>query len=204
MRSRMKMLSRIAAPALALALLAGLSLAQDAKNPPSTAEIAKLMAEAGKPGPEHGKLEPLVGSWTYTARFWMEPGKPPMETQGTIERKWILGGRYLEEKVTGTGFDGKPGFEGVGLVGYDKGRKQYTSVWACNMCTSACNGLGTADTSGTKFTFHTEAFCPLQQKVVKGREEMRIENKDRTVAESYQTVDGKEVKMMEIVAVRKK
>lgn len=189
------------AAALALTVLAGLTAAQDAKNP---ADIAKVMAELSKPGPEHAKLQPLAGSWTYTAKFWMEPGKPPLETQGTIERQWILGGRFLEEKVSGTGFDGKPGFEGVGLVGYDKGRKHYTSSWACNMCTGACTGQGTVDTSGTRFTFTSEAYCPLQQKVVKGREELRIEGNDRTVSESYTTVDGKEVKMMEITAVRKK
>ena len=39
--------------------------------------------------------------------------------------------------------------------------------------------------------------------VVKGREVLRFESADKTVAESFQVVDGKEIKMMEIVAVRK-
>jgi hypothetical protein len=127
-----------------------------------------------------------------------------MEATGTIERKWILGGRFLEEKVSGNNFDGKPGFEGFGLVGYDKAQQKYTSSWACTMCTGTCTGVGTSDTSGTKFVFHTEAFCPLEKRVVKGREELRFEGPDKTVAESFHVVDGKEVKMMEIVAVRKK
>ena len=36
------------------------------------------------------------------------------------------------------------------------------------------------------------------------REELRIEADGKTVAESYMLLDGKEIKMMEIVAVRKK
>src|SRR4029077_14802211 len=103
--------------------------------------LLKALAEASKPGSEHAQLQPLAGSWTYTCKCWMEPGKPPMEMNGTTERQWILGGRFLEEKVAGTGFDGKPGFEGLGLLGYDNGRKKYTSTWACNVGTGAATGL---------------------------------------------------------------
>jgi hypothetical protein len=187
--------------ALVFTLAAGLSWAEDAKPPQSPEELAKAFAEAGQPGPEHAKLQPLVGSWTYTSRFWMDPDQPPVESKGTIERDWILGGRFLEERVTGEGFDGKPGFEARGLIGYDNGRRKYTASWVSSMCTGSCLGLGEA--SERTLTFQTEAFCPIQKKVVKGRDEMRIENENRTVAASYHIVDGKEIKMMEIVAVRK-
>ena len=191
-----------ACAALALTLLAAPSWADDkaSKNPE---ELLKALEEAGKPGPEHARLQPLAGSWTYTAKFWMDPNKPPMETKGTIERKWVLGNRFLEERVTGTGFDGKPGFEGLGLLGYDNGRKQYTSSWSCSMGTGTCQGLGTADESG-KLTFRTESFCPVEKKTIKGREEIRVESSDKVVMESYVTEDGKERKMMEIVSVRKR
>lgn len=198
------MLVRTAAVALVLGLLAGLAFAQDTKLPANPEELIKAMEQAGKPGPGHAKLEPLAGSWTYTCKFWMDPSKPPLESKGTIERKWILGGRFLEEKVVGTGFDGKPGFEGLGLIGYDNGQKKYTSSWACSMGTGTCTGLGASDTSGTKLTFQTESFCPLQKKIIKGRDEMRIESSDKTVAESFVIEDGKEVKMMELVSIRKK
>ena len=187
---------------LALVLLAGATQADDSKVTLNPEEMMKLMAEAGKPGPGHAKLEPLVGSWTYTCKFWMDPSKPPMETTGTIERKWVLGGRFLEETYKGTGFDGKPGFEGIGMIGYDNAQKKYTSTWACNMGTGICTGVGDADSSGTKLTLNTECFCPMEKRVIKGRDEMRIEG-DKTITESYHTQDGKEVKMMEIVAVRK-
>jgi hypothetical protein len=42
------------------------------------------------------------------------------------------------------------------------------------------------------------------KKVVKGRDELRIESSDRIVMESYQLEDGKETKLMEIVSLRTK
>jgi hypothetical protein len=188
--------------ALGLFTLRALTWADDVKIPQTPDNLAKAMAEAGKPGPEHAKLQPLAGSWTYICKFWMDPGKPPLESRGTIERTWVLGGRFLEEKVAGTGFDGKPGFEGFGLLGYDNGRQKYTSTWACNMGTGTCNGLGVSDASGLKFTFQTEAFCPFLKKIVHSRDELRIESHDTNVLESYRIEDGKEKKVMELVAVR--
>jgi Protein of unknown function (DUF1579) len=176
--------------------------AADANAQPSAADFAKAMEEAGKPGPEHAKLKPLEGTWIYTCKLWMDPSQPPVETTGTIERKWILGGRFLEENFKGKGFDGKTDFEGRGLVGYDNAQKKYTTTWVCSMGTGICTGSG--EFTGDKLTFNTEAYCPVMKKMIKGRDEMRIESNDRTVAESYINNDGQEFKMMEIVAVRKK
>lgn len=183
----------IAALALGLTLSAGWSGADDP---------AKELLEAGKPGPEHAKLQPLVGTWTYTCRLWMEPGKPPVETNGAIERHWTLGGRFLKEEFAGTGFDGKPGFEGFGLLGYDNAQRRYTATWVCNMGTGTHTGLGVSESPG-RFTFQTSCFCPVKKKTVQGREEIRIEA-DRVVSETYGIEDGKETKVMEIVSVRKK
>lgn len=193
--------SGIAALALTLSMLAGRSVAEDI--PASPEELVKVIAEAGKPGPEHAKLQPLAGNWTYTGKFWMEPGKPPIETKGTIDRKWILGGRFLEEKVAGTGFDGKPGFEGFGMLGYDNVQKKFTANWVCSMGTGTSTGEGVAEPSDS-FTFQTTCSCPVMKKTVHGREQIRIESKDKIVMESYMNLDGKETKMMEIVALRKK
>lgn len=161
------------------------------------------MQEAAKPGTEHAKLQPLEGSWTYTAKFWMDPSKPPVETKGTIERKWALGNRFLEERVTGTDFEGKPGFEGFGLIGYDNAQKKYTYTWACSMGTGTSQGLGVSNAKNS-LTFETEAYCPIQKKTIHGRDEIRIESKDKVVMEAYHELDGKEVKAMELVATRKK
>jgi Protein of unknown function (DUF1579) len=187
-----------------LVLVPGAWTQESTKRVPSPDEIMKAMAEAVKPGPEHKKLEPLVGSWSFTCKMWMDPTKAPMESKGTIERQWILGGRFVEEKVTGTSFDGKPGFEGRGILGYDNAQKKYTMGWICSMSTGIENGVGTADTSGKNFTFQTECFCPVRKTKIHGKNVLRIASSDRNVMEMFEIEGGKEQKMMEIVCVRTK
>jgi len=177
--------------------------ADEGAKAPGPEELMKAMAETGQPGPEHEKLKALEGNWTYSAKLWMDPSQPAVKTNGTIERRLILGGRFLEEKYNGEGFDGKPGFEAFALIGYDKAQGKYTMTWACNMGTGVARGEGTADASGKKLTFETKSFCPLRKKVIQGRDEFRVEG-DKIVAESYVLEDGKEVKIMESVAVRQK
>src|SRR5262245_48056445 len=139
-------MKRLLSVAVMLALVPAV-WSDDAKkmNPDA---MMKAMADAATPGAEHKKLEPLVGTWDSVCKFWMDPSKPPMESKGTMERKWILGGRFVEEKVEGTNFDGKPGFEGRGRIGYDNAQKKYTMTWNCTMGTSTCNGTGTVDSTG--------------------------------------------------------
>jgi hypothetical protein len=189
---------------VALLVAAGVStaIANDPQTP-TPEQIAKAMEEVSQPGAEHEKLQPLIGKWNYTCKFWMDPSQQPMESSGTIERRWILGNRFLEEKIEGTGFDGKPGFEGLGLIGYDNAQKKYTTNWMCSMGTGTCSGVGDADSSGG-FTFHTESFCPMMKKTINGRESLRFESDDKTVSESFVIEDGKETKIMEIIAVRQK
>lgn len=195
----------LSAALLCLVGLAGYSAriqAEDEKTAPSPEALLAVIAEAGQPGEEHKKLEALAGEWTFTNKFWLDPSQPPLEAKGTIHREMILGGRFLEEKINAVDQDGKPAFEGRGLIGYDSGQKKYTASWVCSMGTSTCSGTGAAESGG--FTFRTECYCPIQKKIVEGREVLRFESDNKTVAESYVTVDGKEAKIMEIVAERKK
>src|SRR5262245_55635137 len=100
----MRMIPRLVCAAAALALLGVLRQAAPAdepKTPPSPEALLKALAEAGKPGPEHKKLERFVGQWTFTMKLWTDPGQPPAELKGTIERKWIMGGRFVQETARG-------------------------------------------------------------------------------------------------------
>lgn len=189
---------------LAMAVSIGAAVADDTQSARSPEELAKAAAKAATPGPAHKKLQPLAGKWTYTCKLWMEPGKSPIETKGTIERRWILGGRFLEERIVGTGLDGKPrGFEGLGLIGYDNNLQKYIYTFACTMGTGTSTGEGTSPSPG-KFTFQTQCSCPLEQKTITGRDDIQIVDKNKVVMESYKTVGGKAVKVMELVAIRKK
>src|SRR5262245_15269187 len=163
-----------AAVAVVLAALVGVGRAEDVKGPPSPETVLKALAEAGKPGPEHQKLQPFVGDWDLTVKMWTDPSRPPAELKGTVERRWIMGGRCVQETARGE-FEGKP-FDGLGLLGYDRGQKKYTATRACSLCGVVSHGLATVNASGTKFECAKEECCPLTGEKVKGRDEIVIES----------------------------
>src|SRR5262245_54307356 len=115
MKTMLRAMGMTVALALVLTVLAGRTWADDAKSPPTPEALLKALAEAGKPGAEHEKLQPFVGDWTFILRLWTDPSQPPAELKGTVERKWIMGGRFVQETVKGER-DGKS-FEGLGLLG---------------------------------------------------------------------------------------
>jgi len=189
--------------ALALGLVvAGLTRAQEAKSTPSAEDLLKFLAENGKPSAEHQKLQPFVGDWNLTVRLWTDASQPPAELAGTVERKWIMGGRFIQESVKGE-CHGKT-FEGMGLLGYDSVQKKFTAVRVCGLCGTISHDLVTCDDSGTKFVGAKEECCPLTGQKVQGRDEILVENNDRIVTNIYKTIAGKEAKVMEIVSIRKK
>jgi hypothetical protein len=190
-----------AALALGLVVLANLSLGQDAKAPPSPQELLKALAKAGTPGPEHKKLEPFVGDWNVAIKLWTDPNQSPAQATGTAQRKWIMGGRFIQETVQ-IDCHGKT-FEGMGLVGYDAGQKKFTAVKVCGLCGTISHGLATCSASGTKFECTKEECCPITGQKIKGRDEVLIENNDRIVVNVFKTIEGKERKVMEIVSTRK-
>lgn len=201
MNAMSRMLTGTAPLALVLILLVGRTWAEEGAKAPSPGALLKAMAENGKPGPEHQKLQPLIGDWNFTVRMWTDPNQPPAEFSGTVERKWIMGGRFVQETARGE-YDGKP-FDGMGLWGYNAAEKKYTHVRACSLSGKICSEQNEYVTSGAKFECATDGRCPLTGEKVTGRDEVVIAGPDRIVMNVFKTVNGKEVKAMEIVSVRK-
>jgi hypothetical protein len=202
MKAALTAMGMTAAVVFGLVVLPNPTLAQDAKAPPTPDAFLKALAEAGKPGPEHKKLQPFVGDWTLTVKLWTDPSKSPAQAQGTAERKWIMGGRFVQETVK-VECHGKT-FEGLGLLGYDHAQKKFTVVKACGLCGTISYGLATCNASGKKFECAKEECCPVTGQKVKGRDEVLIESNDRIVVNVFKTFGDKEVKVMEIVSIRKK
>ena len=203
----MRTIPRLLCAAAALALLGVVrqaALADEPKAPPSPEALLKALAEAGKPGPEHKKLEPFVGSWTFTMKFWTDPGQPPAVLKGTIERKWIMDGRFVQETVRGECAKSGKTFEGLGLLGYDAGQKKFSCVKACGLCGTVSSGLVTSNSSGTRFECVKDECCPLTGQKIKGRDEVVIENNDRIVMNLFKTINDREVKVGEMVSIRQK
>src|ERR1035438_2526899 len=112
---------------------------------PNQEEMTKAWMAAATPGEAHKKLEPMVGSFTVVTKMWMDPAKPPEESTGTSESKWVLGGRFVEQRVEGTAM-GQP-FSGIGYTGYDNYKKKYVGSWTDTMGTMIMISTGTADAS---------------------------------------------------------
>jgi hypothetical protein len=182
--------------------MANRTTAGETKVPESPQALLKALAQAGKPGPEHKKLEPFVGDWNLTVKVWTDPSRPPAEAKGTVQRKWIMDGRFVQESVK-VECEGKS-FEGMGLLGYDNAQKKFTAVRACGLCGTISYGLVTCNDAGTKFECAREECCPLSGQKIKGRDEIVIESNDRIVVNIFKTINGKEAKVMEIVSTRKK
>jgi hypothetical protein len=204
----MKAIPKWVGTATAVALLLGMRVqvtrAEQPQTPPSPAALLKALAEAGKPGPEHKKLEPFVGNWTLTMKFWTDPSQPPAELKGSVERKWIMDGRFVLETARGQCAKTGKSFEAMGLLGYDAAQKKFTFVKACGLCGTISSGLVTCDSSGTHFECVKEECCPLTAQKIKARDEILIESNDRIIVNLYKTIKGREVKVAEIVSIRKK
>jgi hypothetical protein len=198
-----KIVSGIVIAVVAAGLLAGRLHSDDKKAQEKPDPAMEAMIKAGTPGESHKLLEPLAGSWDVAGKFWMQPDAPPTESPSTCQRKWILGGRFLQEDVQGTFMD-MP-FQGLGFVGYDNVKKAYVSTWMDSMSTCIATSSGTADPSGKRFNFKGEYSDPATGKDKKTRTVITIDSKDKHKMEMFETgPDGKEQKSLEMVLSRKR
>jgi hypothetical protein len=191
--------------ALACAVWPLVAAAEDKKkpdSPPDPAAAMEAMMKAATPGEMHKKLEPLAGSFDFVMKFWMDPSKPPVESKGTSEAKWVMGNRYLRQEVKGD-FGGSE-FHGVGVMGYDNLKKKYVYAWIDNMGTGIATATGEMDKTSKVLTFSGEEIDPLSGKALKSREVSTLNDDGTYKSEFYKLVGGKELKVMEINYTKKK
>jgi hypothetical protein len=172
--------------------------ADQAELPPGmTAEDMAKWQKASSPGPEHEMLAEMAGSWTFKGTFWMAPDAPPMESTGTAERKMILGGRVLVEKVKSE-FQGEP-FEGQSMTGFDNVAGQYWGTWVDNMGTGIMLSTGSCTEERCEFT------ASYNDPMLGGSKKVRMTMTSDGDVETHQTFepgpDG-EFKSMELVYTR--
>ncbi len=169
-------------------------------------EAMKKMMEASKPGPEHKMLSDLAGKWTYKSTMWESAEGKPEETSGKSTFKMILGGRILQQEVSGKAM-GQP-FNGMGFLGYDNLKKEWNSTWMDSMSTAIMNGKGSYD-AASKTISETGTFtCPMEEDMTaEYRSEWKMTDKNNMTFTMYAKGMGKqkdEFKMMEMVYKRSK
>jgi hypothetical protein len=167
-------------------------------------EMMAVYMKYATPGQNHKLLEPLIGSWNVSTKFQMGPDAPMDTSSGTSECKWILGGRFVSEEVTGN-MGGMP-FHGLGLTGYDNYKQKFFNIWMDEMSTTYMISAGAVDSSGKIFTLTgTYEDYLTGGKVKLFKMVTRIISADKHVNEMYDTVpDGKEYKTFEATYTRVK
>ena len=180
------------------------ALAKDKKADKKIGQQAmmELWQKLAQPGEPHKLFTGLAGSWTTQTKEWMEPGKPPMESTGTVEMKMLLDGRFLYQELTGT-MMGRP-FSGIGIDAYDNMTKKYVTAWMDTMGTGIFMMEGTAGADGKTITLKGSHPEPGGGKMSHRAVWKIIDNNSQTF-EMYGTHGhgGKEMKFLEIVYTRK-
>jgi hypothetical protein len=167
-------------------------------DPQAMMEVWKKL---GQPGEPHKQLASLAGSWTTQTKEWMEPGKPPSESTGSVEMKMLLDGRFLQQEFSGN-MMGEP-FSGIGITGYDNLRKRYISNWIDTMGTGIFSMEGTASADGKTITLKGQHAEPGGGQMTH-RAVWKIVDSNTQTFDMYGThKGGKEMKVMEIVYTRK-
>lgn len=151
------------------------------------------------PGKEHQGLAELAGTFKATVKVFPGPGMDPIASTGTLTRKMIMNGRYLQESYSGK-FGDEP-FKGMGLVGYDDHKKKYTSVWIDSMSNAMMVSEGEYDPETKKVVSWSKGFDPFLGKEVYTRDVLTILSPTRQKMEMYKhlTKDDKGFRSMEIV-----
>jgi hypothetical protein len=167
-------------------------------------EAMQKWMDTMSPGEEHRVLDQLVGLWNTTVRMWMEgPGSKPTETKGTATYKWVLKGHYVMQESKGQ-MMGLP-HQGIGFLGYDKFRKQYTSVWMDNMSTAIYTMAGNFDPLGQALVLYGTMDEPMTGEVGKTViYVIRIISEDKHIFEVRDPAFGNQDNMVvEVVYTRK-
>jgi hypothetical protein len=198
---------------LTIGLIAAIGRSDDkpAAKADAKPDEAAMMAEymkAAAPGPEHAKLKEFAGDWDAVVKTFNPDGTPGGTSKGVMHAKMVLGDRFLQSNYEGE-MEMAPGakmpFFGVGLSGYDKGKKKYTGVWMDTMSTAMMITEGTADAAGV-VTCEGSITDPITGKPMKVKDISSSIDKDHHKYELHMSNPGEDklVKMLEITYTRKK
>ena len=188
--------------ALVIVMRSVVASAETSPAQPDQQAMMEAMKKNGAPGEHHQALAPLAGTWVSTASWWKSPDAPPEVSQGTSTMEWVLDGRFLKQSFTGTAM-GQP-FTGMGFIGYDNVRGEYTSIWMDSMMTGIMTAAGTYDAAAQTLQESGSFSCPMTgEKNMWFRTDWKIVDQDHNTYESYsKTSEGKEYKALEIAYTR--
>lgn len=163
--------------------------------------VASMTTEIAEPGPEHRRLQALIGNWTAETKTWRRPDAPVEQGTGTMSNFWMLDGRFVGQEYKSRAR--RPKYQGLGALGYDGIRKVYTSVWLDTRSTLIHTATGSCDASGSVFTLDGVSQDPAIGEPVTCRSITRIVNKKKYTFELFmEGSDGKMFRTLEVIYSR--
>ena len=192
-----------------IAALVGLTvpaIAQDTMKgaaAPSQAAIEKALDDAMTPGEGQKRLESMIGTFDVSVWTWASPSAAPVEDTLTCVNSWILGKRYVENKLEGK--VAGQAFKGFGYYGFDNVSKQYQAAWMDDSSTGITWYTGGFDAAGTRARMTATTHNPLTGKASPLELRITVDEYGNHVTEMWGSGLGDTMfKMMELRYTRKK
>jgi Protein of unknown function (DUF1579) len=155
------------------------------------------------PGPDHERLNALIGEWTMAVRYWGHPEDEAVELRGSATSQWTLDGRFVEERAENGTSQGTR-YESIGYLGYDRQAKLYERFWMTNSSTAISSERGRYDPDENVIRMEGSEVAPGSGAVILTASELKIESPSRHVVTAYATgADGVRWKQLEIVYTKK-
>jgi len=108
-------------------------------------------ADFASPGPEHKVLERLAGEWVFAVDLGPRQGREAESLELDVDYRWALGGRFLigsyEGWINGERFTARE------VLGYDRYRDRFESLWVDNTSTGFTTSTGTWDERNRTLTW---------------------------------------------------
>ena len=167
-------------------------------------DLDSWIASLGEPGEGHQVLEAIVGTWEGKGTIWDAPDSAPVSITASVERRWVLGGRYLREEISIRSNDGVV-LEALGFIGYNNEAAQYELLNIDTASTAMLLETGKFDPDSQKLMIHGSFRDPATGFVIDRRVEMDLSQDGRIVVVGYTTnEEGREFKSLEGSVTRRK
>ena len=101
--------------------------------------------QAFGPGPNHKVLSIFVGAWRVQAAMFFTPDAEPQAFEGTMVARWVLSDRFLDQRFTGAGYQGRD------YWGYNNGAQRYEGIWVDSDSTGILRETGSYDAQRRDF-----------------------------------------------------
>lgn len=173
-------------------------------NPDATASTEspiETMVRYAMPAPQHKSLGRMVGKWKTQVKYQMTADAPVVESEGSCERKWVLGNRFVLEEFDGG--DLALPFRAFAFYGFDRFEEKYTSAWVDSLNTAITTYLGTCEDPCDVINFVGEHGNPWTGTKRPSRGVTRFVSENRHTVELYESGrDGREFRVLEITYTR--